>query len=407
MFPSRRITTSGGDVFRNEYSLEFDGSNDYVDCGNDSSLNWGDGDGTVACWFKTTDTGTSDIVMNGSYSTDGKGYVLLIDSNGKFQFAIDDNSGAGVKYVLSTTSANDGIWHHIAGVREGTNIRLYVDGVEDAASPTAIASYGSLDISDNLFFGAGTNQAGGSAGNFYQGNIDEVAIWNTSLTSNQIKTLYNNREPFNAKNIALSNLKGYWRMGDGVVDNHGAFDTDDNGIIGDESIPTTLGGEMIVDGDFALTGTQSASTTGTYWTTEANWTIADGKATFDDTDSGYYRLEQPSAKMNTAFATGVIYKMSCLISDVTETGNMAYFILTSDDGNEFDIISTARTAANGTHTFYFKANSSNNGDGFSIKVHTVSTSAWKITNISIKPVTGGNIGIMTNMTASDIVTDTH
>ena len=33
MFPSRRITTSGGDVFRDEYSLEFDGTNDYVDCG--------------------------------------------------------------------------------------------------------------------------------------------------------------------------------------------------------------------------------------------------------------------------------------------------------------------------------------------------------------------------------------
>ena len=405
MFPSRIASVLGEGTFENTYSLEFDGSNDYVDCGDDSSLNWGSGDGTVACWFKTDDSGTSDIVMNGSYSTNGKTYALLVNGSNKILFAIDDDTT--LKAVTSGTSVNDSIWRHAVGVRDGNNLRLYINGAEDANSPTDITDYGSLDISDNLFFGAGTNTTGGSPGNFFQGYIDEVAIWNKALSAGQVKELYNGGDPFNAKNILPSNLKGYWRMGDGVVDNHGAFDTDDNGIIGDESIPTTLGGEMIVDGDFALTGTQSASTTGTYWTTEANWTIADGKATFDDTDSGYYRLEQPSAKMNTAFATGVIYKMSCLISDVTETGNMAYFILTSDDGNEFDIISTARTAANGTHTFYFKANSSNNGDGFSIKVHTVSTSAWKITNISIKPVTGGNIGIMTNMTASDIVTDTH
>ena len=30
MFPTRRITTSGGDVFRDEFSLKFDGSNDFV-----------------------------------------------------------------------------------------------------------------------------------------------------------------------------------------------------------------------------------------------------------------------------------------------------------------------------------------------------------------------------------------
>ena len=33
MFPSRRIATMGSDVFRDEYSLEFDGTNDYVDLG--------------------------------------------------------------------------------------------------------------------------------------------------------------------------------------------------------------------------------------------------------------------------------------------------------------------------------------------------------------------------------------
>ena len=37
MFPTRRITTGGGDKFRDEFSLAFDGTNDYVNCGSDSS----------------------------------------------------------------------------------------------------------------------------------------------------------------------------------------------------------------------------------------------------------------------------------------------------------------------------------------------------------------------------------
>ena len=38
MFPTRRIITSGGDVFRDEHSIAFDGSNDYIDCVNTHNL---------------------------------------------------------------------------------------------------------------------------------------------------------------------------------------------------------------------------------------------------------------------------------------------------------------------------------------------------------------------------------
>ena len=41
-----------------------------------------------------------------------------------------------------------------------------------------------------------------------------------------------------------------------------------------------LGSELITDGDFALTGTQAESTTGTYWSTGASWTIANNIATY-------------------------------------------------------------------------------------------------------------------------------
>ncbi|MBT4763486.1 DUF2341 domain-containing protein [bacterium] len=171
-------------------SMEFDGTDDYLSMGDKSTHDWGSGDGTVSAWFKTSTAGIQDIVQNGSYSTNAKSYTILLDTNSKFAVSIDDNTTA--KAVISDTSGNDGLWHHIVGVRDGNDLRLYIDGIEDANSPTDITGYGDIDISDPLMIGAGTNGTGGSPGNFYTGQIDEVKIFNYALTNLQVKQVYNN-----------------------------------------------------------------------------------------------------------------------------------------------------------------------------------------------------------------------
>ena len=64
MFKSRRIATSGGDKFRNDKSLAFDGTNDYIDCGTtmESTLR---GDFTIVAWIRPTDgrTGGVDTII--------------------------------------------------------------------------------------------------------------------------------------------------------------------------------------------------------------------------------------------------------------------------------------------------------------------------------------------------------
>jgi len=170
--------------------MEFDGTDDYLSMGDKSTHDWGSGDGTVSAWFKTSTAGIQDIVQNGSYSTNAKSYTILLDTNSKFAVSIDDNTTA--KAVISDTSGNDGLWHHIVGVRDGNDLRLYIDGIEDANSPTDITGYGDIDISDPLMIGAGTNGTGGSPGNFYTGQIDEVKIFNYALTNLQVKQVYNN-----------------------------------------------------------------------------------------------------------------------------------------------------------------------------------------------------------------------
>ena len=69
MFPSRRATL-GGDVFRDEYSLAFDGTDDSVDCGDAAAFSFGDGSDdsafSISAWIYMTDATNFGILTKGT-----------------------------------------------------------------------------------------------------------------------------------------------------------------------------------------------------------------------------------------------------------------------------------------------------------------------------------------------------
>ena len=70
-------------------------------------------------------------------------------------------------------------------------------------------------VNTNLYIGADSNS--GTANTFFQGEIDEVAIWNTSLTSCDVAGIYqasSNGITADLSTVFPSNLKYYNRMGD-------------------------------------------------------------------------------------------------------------------------------------------------------------------------------------------------
>ena len=70
MFPSRRIATMGGDKFRDEYSLEFDGINDYVDFGDSADYHHDNGSNSlfsVSIWVKITSSTNGEDTFIGKY----------------------------------------------------------------------------------------------------------------------------------------------------------------------------------------------------------------------------------------------------------------------------------------------------------------------------------------------------
>ncbi len=127
---------------------------------------------TYSAWIKTTQTGIQYIIDHDVYYGGS-----LILSNGALEF---NHSGATTTAITST-KVNDGTWHFVAMTFDGAYVRLYIDG---ALQGTFYGpSLGFLSFED-LYIGERGNN-----GNFFNGSIDDVRIYNRALTTAEIQAL--------------------------------------------------------------------------------------------------------------------------------------------------------------------------------------------------------------------------
>ena len=99
---------------------------------------------------------------------------------------------ASVKFVVAgTTNLYDGKWHHVVGVRDAANnqLRIYVDGELQNTAPAVSASgFTSSDAGIGI---GGRNLPGDAYPSYFNGKIDEVAIYNSALSASTILQHYN------------------------------------------------------------------------------------------------------------------------------------------------------------------------------------------------------------------------
>ena len=133
---------------------------------------------TVEAWVKTTATGTTRMVAaRNNTSTDV--WHLTTETTGKPQLFIRNTAANS---VLGPSAINDGNWHHVVGVWDGSNLILYVDGSQVA---TTAANSTGLNTTASQGFNVG------SRGNlFFDGSIDEVAYYSTALSATRIGVHY-------------------------------------------------------------------------------------------------------------------------------------------------------------------------------------------------------------------------
>ena len=170
-------TTYGGVTYGAEgkfnTALEFDGVDDYVEVPDSDSLDITD-EITIETWIKLKNTGKNYIVDKfhewGLKVTDYKQTVT---------FFIADQSP--VDFVTTETISLN-TWTHIVASYDGTNRRIYFNGVE-VKSDTPSGSIGTS--TGSLFIG---NYGGG--GFSFDGKIDEVRIYNRALSAEEILDHY-------------------------------------------------------------------------------------------------------------------------------------------------------------------------------------------------------------------------
>ena len=174
-------------------ALDFDGTDDYVDCGNPSILNFGTGDFTISAWIKMTSSQKSTIWANGGDDSGGIRYTLSMgeSNDNRITMLVDDNSDK--IRAEGATLVTDGVWHHVVGMREGTTLRTCVDGIyEDGINDLPVGYDLSGTSQKNAYIGVIASQEDGTLIKFFAGLIDDVAIWNRALTPEEISYLWNN-----------------------------------------------------------------------------------------------------------------------------------------------------------------------------------------------------------------------
>ncbi|MBW3015450.1 LamG domain-containing protein, partial [Candidatus Woesearchaeota archaeon] len=155
---------------------------------------------TISLWINRDgdlDTNIGMLLIKKHSVAPWESYKLLINDNqgGKVQFRQYDAAGSS----LSDTTSNAGIpsntWVHVVVLYNGTHQMLYIDGVKqtdvDAWSDT-------FDANSDLLIGS--NDAGGfSYTSAFNGTIDEVALWNRSLSESEILDIYNSQSLYLSK----------------------------------------------------------------------------------------------------------------------------------------------------------------------------------------------------------------
>jgi len=160
-------------------AIDLDGVEDYVDCGNSAVFNMTD-EITVAAWvcIDTIPAQWTAVVTKGNSAW----RLSTLSNTRKFVFAVTATNN-----IPGATEIPVGEWHHLCGTYNGTNIRLYLDGIEDPQSPTAYSGNIATN-SDNVYIGSNAD----TAANFWDGLMDDVRIYTHALDSDQVMRLVTN-----------------------------------------------------------------------------------------------------------------------------------------------------------------------------------------------------------------------
>ena len=221
--------------FPNDFSFNFDGSNDYLDTGTSLGNSLGTTTAlTLSVWVKNDNSGQDAGVfkIGGTGNTNGN-FTLSYSSN-RYYFSVDTNDSSPIAVAgINNTITNS--FQHFVCVYNGTSqLKIYLNGVDQSLDYDTGTEPSSIDFTgNNTLVGQYYNQE-------WDGLIDEVGIWDTALSASDVAKI--GSKVVDLTKYSASNLKLWLRAGDKVLPESDAsiarsdfytdFDGTDDHIIG-------------------------------------------------------------------------------------------------------------------------------------------------------------------------------
>ena len=156
---------------KNNGALDFDGSNDRIS----TSALTGKYSGlvSISAWVYHNSTSDWDDIVAGSC-----GDLLFGFNSNTISFGGQCNSPFG---PVSYSATLEGGWHHVAGVYNGSTAKIYLDG-------NAVQSLNRSGSFTPSALGIGSTPTGGE---YFNGKLDDVRIYNYALSAEQVKQIMN------------------------------------------------------------------------------------------------------------------------------------------------------------------------------------------------------------------------
>jgi hypothetical protein len=194
--PARAAYSSAG------YALDFNGTDEYVQVPDDVSLDANLGDSfTVEAWIRTREDDNSMIFAKHSGGSSGS-YYFATFSGDWLDFTVITSSGRQDHTV--SYAYNDGKWHHVAGVYDGSDLWIYVDGVQIGGTTAQSGSVNDTNYPVRIGYYAGTPDW------FYDGIYDEIRLWDDARTVAEIRA-----NMYKELSGSEAGLVAYYKMSDG------------------------------------------------------------------------------------------------------------------------------------------------------------------------------------------------
>lgn len=256
-----------------------------------------------------------------------------------FQIAPEESGETGVQ---SNTVVQNDVWTHVAGVYDGTSVKIYINGVLENSNLVT----GNIQVSDlSLYIG----KAPWTNYNNYNGLIDEIRVWNVARTAEQIS--YGMQHTLTGNETGLA---GYWKFDEASgTTTADAISNNNDGNLYNEAYFTASGvpvtspydGEYNIeadsiiisaDGDYRIygTGTSTANTIVVNTGVTANIMLDSVNINVSGTSEACAFDIQGTAQVNVVLAAG---SENTLCSGIDKAGlqvaDAAQLIIDAETGN--------------------------------------------------------------------------